>query len=60
MKKWERATKVIISTTERYNSIAVQWSNSVYLILKSKISNEESVQWFINLLVKQLKLTFQK
>ena len=60
MKKGETATKVIRSTTERYNSIAAQWNNNVYFMLKSDTSNEESVLCFINLLIKQLRLTINK
>ena len=60
MKKGETAIKVIRSTTERYNSIAVQWNNNVYFMIKSETSNEESVHCFINLLIKQLKLTVSK
>ena len=60
MKKGETAIKVIRSTTERYNSIAAQWNNNVYFMIKSDTSNEESVHCFINLLIKQLKLTVSK
>ena len=60
MKKGEAAIKVIRSTTERYNSIAAQYNNNVYFMLKNDTSNEESVHWFINLLIKKLKLTVSK
>ena len=60
MKKGETAIKVIRSITERYNSIAAQWNNNVYFMIKSDTSNEESVHCFINLLIKQLKLTVSK
>ena len=59
MKKGELTTKVIGSTTQSYNSIAVQAKNNIYYDIK-EASKEEIVQWFINLLIKQLKLNLNK
>ena len=60
MKKGEPAAKVIRETTNRYNSIAAQWSKNVYFILKNHTSNEESIWDFIKMLMKQLSLTVNK
>ena len=60
MKKGEQPEKIIRSTTDRYNSIAAQWEKNIYFMIKDETSNEESVWCFINLLMKQLKLTISK
>ena len=60
MKRGEPANIVIRSTTERYNSIAAQWENNVYFMIKSETSNEESIIIFIKLLIEQLKQTVSK
>ena len=46
MKKGEQEEK-IISTTERYNSIAPQWNKYVYFMIKNETLNEESILNFI-------------
>ena len=43
MKRGGPAGVVIRNTTERYNSIAVQWEDNVYFMLKNETSNEESI-----------------
>ena len=60
MKIREPNAKVIRSSTERYNLVASQWENHVYLMIKSGTLNEGSEQWFIGLLLKQLELTIRK
>ena len=63
IKKCEQPEKIIRNTTDRYNSIAVQWEKNIYFMIKDQTSNEESVWCFKNQLMKQLKLTisyFQK
>ena len=60
MKRGEPANIVIRSTTEGYNSIAAQWENNVYFMIKSEISNEESIITFIKLMIEQLKQTVSK
>ena len=60
MKKGEPAAKVMRETTNRFNSIAAQWSKNVYFILKNNTSNEESIWDFIKMLMKQLSLTVNK
>ena len=52
MKRNERASVVILNTTEKYISITVQWEDNVYFMIKSEISNEESIYCFIKLLIK--------
>ena len=60
MKSGEPAGVVIRNATERYNSIAVQWEDNVYFMLKSETSNEESIWCFIKLLIKKLIQTVNK
>ena len=60
MKRGEPASIVIRSTTERYNSIAAQWEDNVYFMIKNETSNEESIIIFIKLLIEQLKKTVSK
>ena len=60
MKKGEPAGVVIRNTIERYNSIAAQWEDNVYFMLKNETSNEESVWCFIKLLIKKLMQTVNK
>ena len=60
MKRGEPADKLIRDTTNRYNSIAAQWDKFLYFVLKTETSNEESIWDFMNLLIKQLRLTVNK
>ena len=60
MKRREPVNIVIRNTTERYNSIAAQWENNVYFMIKSETLNEESMIIFIKLLIQQLKQTVSK
>ena len=60
MKRGEPAGVVIRNTTERYNSIAAQWEDNVYFILKNETTNEESIWCFIKLLIKKLMQTVNK
>ena len=60
MKKGEPADVVIRNTTEWYNSIAAQWEDNVYFMLKNETSNEESIWYFIKLLIKKLMQTVNK
>ena len=40
MKRGEPAKIIIRSTTERFDSIAPQWEDNVYFMIKSETSNE--------------------
>ena len=60
MKRGEPAGVVIRNTTERYNSIAAQWEDNVYFMLKNETSNEENIWCFIKLLIKKLMQTVDK
>ena len=60
MKREEPVDKFIRDTTNRYNSIAAQLDKFLYFVLKTETSNEESIWDFMNLLIKQLRLTANK
>ena len=59
-KRGEPADKLIRDTTNWYNSIAAQWDKFVYVVLKTETSNDKSIWDFMNLLIKQLRLTVNK
>ena len=60
MKRGEPTDKLIRDTTNWYNSIAAQWDKFVHFVLKTETSNEDNIWGFMNLLIKQLRLTVNK
>ena len=55
--KRKKASRLIRDTTNRYNWIAAQWNKYVFIVFKTETLNEKNNWDFMNLLIKQLRLT---
>ena len=60
MKKGKPAIKVIRETSNRYNSVAAEWGEYVYFLIKTDTTNEDSIWHFIKQLIIQLQFTVDK
>ena len=60
MKRGEDASIVIRDSNTRFNSIAAQWENNIYFLIKDKTSKEDDICQFLIMLKKQLEFTINK
>ena len=60
MKRGEDASIVIRDSNTRFNSIAAQWENNIYFLIKDEASKEDDICQFLIMLKKQLEFTINK